>query len=186
MTKISFAEKATKFWGQQDKSSAYGLTLLDGILNHVRVERDWDALAVFVSKSGADIDNVKRIIKAAFGDRLTFDAVRAKSHPTGVAFKMSWAKGDVIQFGNTYGMVTQAIAEGKGFRDVEMHKALKAAFAKPKIDKTRDEVIELLAKAALGKAELADMGLHDLLKAVEAKADAILKEKAQKAAAKAA
>lgn len=179
--KKSFAERATTFWNEQDTGSKYGLELLDGIFEHIRAKRDWDALAVFVSRSGADVDNVKRLIKAAFGDRLSFDVQRAKTHPTGVAFKMAWADGDVIQLSNSYGFVREAIAAGKGFRDVEMHKKLKAHFAKPKVDKTREEVIALLAKAIMEKSKVADMGVHELLIAVEAKAETLRKEKEAKA-----
>ncbi len=187
MEKLNLAERANKFWNEADKKDGEGLSLLNALLEHVRVKRDWDALAVFLGRStntaGAEAD-IKRIIKAAFGDRLTFDAARAKKHPTGVAFKMAWAEGDVVQFGNAYGDVKAAIEQGKGFRDATLQKKLKAIFAPPKVDKDFEQLVEMIAKNALAKAKAVDKDVHQLMKAAEAKIDTILKEAAQKEAAK--
>ena len=192
MAQEKLAQRVSNFWKAQDRSAAFGLSLLHDCLVNVRDHRDWDALASFVGKSGSDIDNVKRIVRAAFGDRLTFNAKKAKNHPTGVAFDMSWKDGEVVQFSNTYGMVQQVLDHNsndankvkRGFRDVALHKELKKTFAKPKVEHNREELIELLAKATLAKMEGADMGIHDLLKAVEAKATALKKAADQKAAEK--
>lgn len=184
MTKLSLASKAANFWKGRDKSGVYGLTLLVQCLEHVKNNRDWDALAVFVGASGADMPDVKRIIKAAFGDRLTFDAAKAKTHPTGVAFKMAWGAQDTVQFGNLFAFVSQAVEKGRPFNDIELQKALKSAFAAPKVEKDNAQLIELLAKAAISKSKEGDMDLHVLFKAAEAKAQTILKEAAQKAALK--
>lgn len=167
--KMSLSDKATKYWGDVGKKDVHGLVLFHDMCEAIRTHRNWTPLAHFYSgamRAGAQ-DDVKRLIKAAFGDRLQFDKAAAKKHTSGVAFKMMWADGDIIQFGNQYGHITAAKEQGWGLRHPELHKALKKEVAKPKADPVFENYTKTLAKRLIKDLPKMHQNLSVLVAALE-------------------
>lgn len=149
MSKQSIAEKVNHYWNGADKNDAYGLKLLDSCIQNVIQHRNTDPLCSFISratKSGLR-DVCLLFVKAAFGNRLAYNAKKAKTHPTGVAFDIIWESRDVVALGNHYAAVRMAIDEGRGLRDVKLSKDLRKEMAAPKAVTEWDKKHELVAKS---------------------------------------
>ena len=151
--KMSLAKSVQNKWASNHKQGVELLQLLDQSIENVKVNRDWDALAWFLSgatKSGQDAI-VKYAIRAAFGERLKLDAARGKVHQSGCAFKLMWNEGDKIEFGNHYGLLKQAMEEGKSLFDQGLKKAFHTIFrpepVKPELDKKVETIAKAIAKA---------------------------------------
>lgn len=166
------------FWDGRVRSGHNGLVLLDQIFDHVAEHRDWDSLALFVARSDADRSKVARLIKARFGDQLVFDTKKAKKHPTGVAFKMTWADGEKPNIPNHYGMVKQAIENKKAFNDGEMQRELGKAIGTP--DKKLTEIEDYAKRAFKSLKKQADDREVDVMKLLN-----LLMDEAKEAVAKA-
>lgn len=113
MEKLDLKAQVGRYFAAREKNSVAGLVLLDACIKRVAEHRDWDALARFVARANmADVGpRVKRIIRAAFGDDLTYKA--DKKHETGGRFEMKWDGAYVLK--NTYNIVEQAIADKNGW-----------------------------------------------------------------------
>lgn len=129
------------FWTNQAKSGHTGLVLLDACIQHTIKHRDSDALARFlaraVASNAADAQCVKRIIRAAFGDMVTYK--KDTDHPSGGKFTLKWGAQDAFVLRNSYGVVAQAIADHKSFRAGDLQGALKKQEGKPEATAKADE-----------------------------------------------
>ena len=121
-----------------------GLVLLDECIRRAASkDRDWDALARFVSRSGASNSGakVKKIIRAAFGNAMTYKA--DKKHKAGGTFTLSWDGPFNLAGSNTYGAVRKAIADNKSWDDKDFLTALsKIVPDAPKAEKIVSEAAQ--------------------------------------------
>lgn len=141
MAKMTIAEKVNAYWNGADKNDAYGLKLLDQCIQNVLLHRNTDPLCNFIgraAKTGVK-DNCLLIVKAAFGNRLAYNAKKAKNHPTGVAFDLIWEARDTIALGNHYYQVKLAMDEGRGLRDAALAKELRKEMKEPKVQTEWDK-----------------------------------------------
>lgn len=133
----SLESKVKTYWTNRDKNSATGLALLDQCINRFAAHGDWDHLARFyvaalrVNQGPA----IKRVIRAAFGDSVKFSL--DSKHDTGGKFtKVNWPDAVFpLHESNTYGIVTSAVGQGKGWDNKEFQKSL--AEALPSVKKER-------------------------------------------------
>jgi hypothetical protein len=105
------------FKGAQ-RNAATGLVLLDKLIHRVASkDADWDGLARFIVLSSAtgDASKVKKIVRLAFGDKLTF--AYSKTHATGGKITLGWKGNEGFTLGNGYGAVTDAIQAKVGWND---------------------------------------------------------------------
>jgi len=130
--------QAGDFWNKHVKLDKEGLVLLDKTIQRVVEYRDWDALSRFISRAGMDKPKVARIVRAAFGDSLTYKT--DTSHSSGGVIKMKWPADQKFVLLNSYAHVMKAVAEGKAFNDAGLQKAIKPIKKEPNKDKA-----ELLA-----------------------------------------
>lgn len=149
MAKQSIAEKVNHYWNGADKNDAYGLKLLDQCIQNVIQHRNTDPLCSFISRASKTglRDTCLLFVKAAFGNRLAYNAKKAKAHPTGVAFDIIWDSRDVVALGNHYAAVRMAIDEGRGLRDSKLAKDLKKEMAAPKVSPEWDKKHETVSKS---------------------------------------
>ena len=133
------------FKGAQ-RNAATGLVLLDKLIHRVASKDcDWDGLSRFIVLSGAtgDAGKVKKIVRLAFGDSLTF--AYSKTHATGGKITHKWKGNEGFVLGNGYNAVTDAIQnkddKGRpqpiGWNDKAFLKSLDAKLA-PKVQKKRE------------------------------------------------
>lgn len=125
------------FKGAQ-RNAATGLVLLDKLIHRVASKNaDWDGLSRFIVLSGAQGDamKVKRIVRLAFGDSLTF--AYSKTHATGGKITLGWKGNEGFVLGNGYGAVTDAIQAKVGWNDKAFLKSLDDKLA-PKVQKKRE------------------------------------------------
>lgn len=130
MTKqVTLFQKVGAFWTTQQKSGNTGLRLLDECMRHTAKHRDWDALARFVSRSGTDRGKIGLIIKAAFGDTISYQA--DKKHDAGGRFSLKFEGEYPLDKSNHYGLIRKAVEDGKSFRSADFLKDLREAVGKP-------------------------------------------------------
>lgn len=129
MTKTKEASldiQAQVYWAGRKANGAEGLALLHACIERCAKHRDWDALSRFLVKARehGQGTRVATIIRAAFGDKLTFKA--NSKHPTGGIFTLGWAadKPFPLRESNTYGAVREAVQKGMSWDDKELQKIL--------------------------------------------------------------
>ncbi|MCA2590229.1 MAG: hypothetical protein IM509_05615 [Microcystis sp. M31BS1] len=125
------------FKGAQ-RNAATGLVLLDKLIHRVASKDcDWDGLSRFIVLSSAtgDASKVKKIVRLAFGDSLTF--AYSKTHATGGKITHKWKGNEGFTLGNGYGAVTDAIQAKVGWNDKAFLKSLDDKLA-PKVQKKRE------------------------------------------------
>ena len=125
------------FKGAQ-RNAATGLVLLDKLIHRVASkDADWDGLSRFIVLSGAtgDASKVKKIVRLAFGNSLTF--AYSKTHATGGKITLAWKGNEGFVLGNGYNAVTDAIQAKVGWNDKAFLKSLDAKLA-PKVQKKRE------------------------------------------------
>lgn len=126
-----------------------GLVLLDECIRRTASkDRDWDALARFVSRAGlsSSAPKVKKIVRAAFGNSLTF--VTDKKHPAGGRFALSWEGAFPLAQSNTYSAVKKAVADSKSWDDKDFLAALSKVI--PDLPK-KEKVVSATAQTAAAK-----------------------------------
>ena len=154
------AQKAPKlfdrigsYWDSRTANGKEGLILLDECIRRTASkDRDWDALARFVARANMSNNaaKVKKIIRAAFGNNITF--ALDKKHAAGGRFELKWEGPFNLQGSNTYSVVRKAIEHGKSWDD----KAFLAELTKvlpdvPKKEKTVDAATQTKEAKALAK-----------------------------------
>lgn len=154
MTKVAMADLAnesldkrvTSFWNTRGRHSREGLVLLDVCINRAASEaRDWDGLARFFSSALKYQQGpvIKRIIRAAFGDKLVWKA--DSNHAAGGTFVIGWEGAFNLAGSNTYGVVRQAVEAGEGWDDKAF--AVRIGKVLPKTVVVRTATPEATAKA---------------------------------------
>ena len=170
MAKMSVNDKVNKYWDGADKSDTYGLKLLDECVQNVIQHRNTDPLCNFIGR--ANKCGLKEVcllmVKAAFGQRLVFNAKKAKAHSTGVAFDMIWGSRDHVVLGNHYAAVRMAIDEGRGLRCPKLAKELRKEMASPKVRTEWDKKHEALSKSLHKLCKEYGVPLSVLVSTVEA------------------
>ena len=163
------------YWTRRDNNSKDGLCLLDEAINRFAAHGDWDALSRFTvgaMKYGQG-PNVKRIIRAAFGNSVKFSL--DSKHATGGKFvKVNWpGQSFPLDGSNTYAKVKEAIEKGMGWDSKALTKALNdvlPALEKKKVE-VNAEAYEKKAKALakqLDELEKAGFNLGDLIRQAQA------------------
>ena len=126
-----------------------GLVLLDECIRRTASkDRDWDALARFMTRAGlsSSAPKVKKIIRAAFGNSITF--VTDKKHPAGGRFSLSWEGAFPLAQSNTYSAIKKAVADNKSWDDKDFLAALSKII--PDLPK-KDKVVSATAQTAAAK-----------------------------------
>lgn len=167
-------DRIGSYWDARTANGAEGLVLLDECIRRVASkERDWDALARFVARANMSNNaaKVKKIIRAAFGNDLTFKL--DKNHPAGGRFTLGWQGAYALAGKNSYSMVKKAIEHGKSWDDKAFLKDLNDVIPDlPKAEKTVDAAAQTKAAKAMAKklAELRDAGFNigDLVREAQA------------------
>lgn len=130
-------DQVGQYWDARHTNGQVGLALLDQCIRRAASKnRDWDALARFVTRAGNSGNRAKvvKIVRAAFGDKLTYKA--DAKHPAGGVFTMDWTGAFPLKESNAYTSVTKAIADSKSWDDRDFLKALSEvipAKAKPPV-----------------------------------------------------
>lgn len=153
MGEKSLSTEAKTYWSNRHKSGHSGLVLLAKCIENVAANRDWDALATFVAGAGVDRPKIGLIIRVAFGDKLKL--VKNKEHKSGLSFKMAWtaAEGFDLNASNTYGIIRQAIDNGKSYNSEDFLKACREVVGTPEkkpnpLLKEVESVLKYLQKKA--------------------------------------
>lgn len=148
MAQPKLFDRIGTYWDGRKANGVEGLALLDECIRRTASkDRDWDALARFVSRANESNNaaKVKKIIRAAFGNALVFQL--DKKHPAGGRFTLTWEGPFPLAKSNSYGLVRDAIAKGVSWDD----KGFLAELGKviPSLPEKKKEVTEkATAKAA--------------------------------------
>jgi len=154
---VKLWDQVGNLWAKHEENSKLGLVVLDKCIAKVAKDRDWDALARFVglaNKVGQRAKVVK-IIRAAFGDKLTYKM--EKKHAAGGMFVIGWEGAFPLAGQNSYMAVKKAIAEGKGWDDAAFSKALNEVVAAPVKaarvvdDKQKAKIVKHMAEYILAR-----------------------------------
>ena len=126
MTKaLPLIDQVNNVWNARNANGAEGLKVLDKCIQRLAKAGDWDALSRFVvlaHKNSNTAAKVKRILRVAFGDKLSFK-MDAK-HPTGGRFVIGWNGAEGTTLPNTYSFITKAIQAGLAWDDKGFLKSL--------------------------------------------------------------
>ena len=163
------------YWDSRQANGKEGLILLDQCIRRVASkDRDWDALARFVARANMSNNaaKVKKIIRAAFGNQITFTL--DKKHAAGGRFELKWKDSFNLRGSNTYSVVMKAIEHGKSWDDkaflLELGKVLPEVVKPVKEidDKEEEKIVAALAKKF---AELQQKGVNpqDIVRRAQAK-----------------
>lgn len=159
---VKLFDRIGTYWDSRTANGREGLVLLDECIRRVASkDRDWDALARFVARSNMSNNaaKVKKIIRAAFGNDLTFKL--DNKHPAGGRFVLNWEGAYALAGKNSYSMVKKAIEHGKSWDDKVFLKELGEVIPDlPKAAKTVDAATTTKAAKAMAKklAELRNEG----------------------------
>jgi hypothetical protein len=123
--------EVSSYFTTRDANGVKGLVLLDRCIKATAENRDWDGLSRFVTLSAraGHANRVKKIIRAAFGEKLIYKT--SKQHATGGTFVMGWDAGAAFPLGNTYSVVSKAIEDKTPWDSVAFAKALSAVLPEP-------------------------------------------------------
>lgn len=140
---VSLDAQVQTLWANRKQNGVDGLSLLHKCIERA-AKRDWDALSRFVVSARAHGQGARvgGIIRAAFGNKLTFKA-NAK-HATGGTFVIGWDGEFPLRESNTYGAIREAVAKGLSWDSKEVGALL------PKADKAErkatDEQVKKVVK----------------------------------------
>lgn len=138
-TEPKLFDRVGDYWSSRHENGHIGLSLLNEcILRAASKNRDWDALARFVSRANMSNNKAKvvKIIRAAFGNDLTFK-LDAK-HPAGGVFVMKWEGAYPLAGKNTYSIVKKAIENHKSWDDKDFLAELTKVLPDlPKVEKDK-------------------------------------------------
>jgi hypothetical protein len=175
-----FDAEVQTYWANRKANGAEGLKLLHKCIEDTAKHRSWDGLSRFftLAKKHGQGPRVALIIRAAFGDKLTYKA-NAK-HPTGGEFIIGWDSSAPFNLrgNNVYPIIMESIDKGEGWDSASVNKLLREKVAKPtKPAKIVDAETQTKAAKALAKklAELRDAGFD--LGALRNEIDSILATK---------
>jgi hypothetical protein len=169
----SLESKVDAFWASRAKSGRDGLVLLDICIQRAASQsRDWDGLARFfkMAQGTSQLPVVKRLIRAAFGDKLTYKV--DTKHAAGGKFTIGWAGSFNLLENPLYAHVVAGIAAGEGWDDKRFTTRLNAALpkiqAKPRkaSKEATDKVIKHLS-AYMDKLIADDFSTGDIMTALE-------------------
>ncbi len=167
------------FWTTQHKAGQKGLIMLDETMQHFAEHGDWTPLARFLALSGKEKASLFKIVKAAFGPE-NISSKADKKTEFGFRLVKGWeGNGFDLQTRNGYGIVRNAIENGKSFRSADFLKEVNATIGKPekdKGDKSALEALEVVYKYITNKvkenqdlkAELTQV-MQDIEKRIEAR-----------------
>lgn len=169
----SLFQQAGDFWTKNGKLNKEGLVLLDKCIQRVASKDcDKDALTRFISRSGMDQPKVARIVRAAFGNDLSYKKDATK--PAGGVMKHNWNGPDGYVLKNTYAHVQQAMEQGKAFNDAGLQKAI--APEKKESTKATAELLEAYKKRVESWAKEHNISMSTLIATLQAKPTAKVKE----------
>lgn len=129
--KASLDVQVKDYFGRRTENGVEGLKILASCIERTAKHRDWDALSRFMTLAGkteSSRSRVVKIVRAAFGDKLTYKA-NAK-HDTGGTMIMGWEGEFNLRASNTYGIVRDAVSKGKSWTDPAFLKELPGATPK--------------------------------------------------------
>lgn len=151
MAQPKLFDRIGDYWDARTSNGREGLALLDECIRRTASkDRDWDALARFITRANAtgNAPKVKKIIRAAFGNSLTYKV--DKKHRAGGVFTMGWDGPFNLAGSNTYSMVKKAIADGKSWDDRAFLVELNAVLPEtPKAAKVVDAAAQTKAAKTL-------------------------------------
>lgn len=142
--KVKLFDQVGAYWDGRHENGRIGLMLLNEcILRAASKNRDWDALARFVSRANMSNNKAKvvKIIRAAFGNDLTFK-LDAK-HPAGGVFTMKWEGAYPLAGKNTYSLVKKAIENHKSWDDKDFLAELSKVL--PDVERVQKDKADLLS-----------------------------------------
>lgn len=166
----SLFQQVGDHWTKSGKLDKAGLVLLDACIQRVASKDcDKDALTRFVSRSGIHMPKITRIIRAAFGNDLSYkkDATKA----AGGVMKHNWKGDEGYVLGNTYAHVMQALEQGKAFNDPALQKAI--APAKKETNKDKADLLAAYKTRAEKWAKENNITMSALIATLKAKATKI-------------
>ena len=173
----SLEQQVQTYWGKRATNGAEGLNLLDKCIQRLAKHRDWDHLARFVVSAArhGQGDKVKKILRAAFGNKLTFKV--DKKHSAGGVFVLGWQGEFDLRGSNTYGVVRAAVANGTSWDDRAFQKELPGADKKQReaTEEAKKKIVAGLARTlktakadGFSTGELLEMVAKELAKDVVA------------------
>lgn len=176
----NLTKQVKSIWTQRGTQDKRILEVLDQCIHQLAGEaNNWDPLARFLALASAhnagDGARCKAIMRAAFGDQITYD--KDKDHACGGRIKpkggLTFA--DVNINMNTYSVVHEAVHGDvrKGFRDAVMHKTLREQEGKVKAEPKVQEIDALgkhIAKYLKGRMPKGAT-LGDVMKVVRQELD---------------
>jgi hypothetical protein len=157
----NLTKQVKSIWTQRGTQDKRILEVLDQCVHQLAGEaNNWDPLARFLAlataHNAADGSRCKAIVRAAFGDQITYKV--DKNHACGgrITPKQGLTFNDVNINMNTYSVVHEAVHGEirKGFRDAAMHKAIREQEGKVKADpkpKELDALAKHVAKYLTGR-----------------------------------
>lgn len=167
--KPSLDTQVKDYFGRRVENGVEGLKLLVTCIERTAKHRDWDALARFMtlaSKTESSRARVAKIVRAAFGDKLTYKS--NPKHDTGGTMVMGWDGEFNLRASNAYGIVRDAVSKGKSWTDPAFLKELPGPVAKaPTVsDAATEKKAKHLAKYLLD-AERDGFSIGDILAMAE-------------------
>lgn len=181
-------KRVGQYWTNRQKLDTSGLTLLDECIHNLTDNQNWDPLSRFISRASAlngnDRTRVMGVIRAALGDQVSYK--RDANHPSGGKMStrngLAWADVTLL---NSYGVVQQAIEDKRGFRDADMHKAIKEQQPAPApkdadVEKSAKHIVKYLSGLKGVKPGLILHEVEKMMKAAAvASAPVVLDEKGE-------
>lgn len=138
-TEPKLFDRVGDYWSGRHENGHIGLVLLNECIVRAALKnQDWDALARFTSRalSTNNAAKVKKIIRAAFGNDMTFKV--DKSHAAGGRFTLNWKGAYPLASKNTYSVVKKAIENHKSWDDKDFLAELTKVLPDlPKVEKDK-------------------------------------------------
>jgi len=173
----NLTKQVKSIWTQRGTQDKRILEVLDQCVHQLAGEaNNWDPLARFLAlataHNAADGSRCKAIVRAAFGDQITYKV--DKNHACGgrITPREGLTFNDVNINMNTYSIVHEAVHGPirKGFRDAAMHKVMREQEGKAKEEpalKGADDLGKHIAKYLKGRMQKG-VTLGDVLKVIQA------------------
>jgi len=142
-------DRIGNYFDDRHANGVMGLVLLDECIRRAASkDRDWDALARFVSRAGMsnNAPKIKKIIRAAFGNNITFAV--DKKHKAGGRFTLGWDGAFPLSGSNSYSLVKKAIADNKSWDDKDFLAKLSEVI--PDLPK-KEKIVTAAAQTAAAK-----------------------------------
>jgi hypothetical protein len=178
----SLDSKIKAYFTSREKSGKQGLQLLDICIQRTASQsRDWDGLARFLHAASKtnQVGVVRKIIRAAFGNQLTWKA--SAKHPAGGTFVIGWQGSfNMLENSPHYKIISDAVEAGLGWDHKALAKLLNDAM--PTVKKARVATPEQTTKVVKHLSTYMDKLIADGFNTGEILA-ALQKELASKAVA---